>query len=190
MIVDSGTSYLLMPTVDFNEFTKFFKERFTCWVDSYYYGLYICSCGDDADFAQYPNLDFNIDGKVYTMTKENYVERQGGMCVFKIMSMDFSYQEPFWIMGLTFFHNYYTVFDQGNSRIGFAESKLSNIPSKFDVVALPEVPQALANVEPASSSNLTYVSAAIGMLALFAAAMLIVKRKQLEKDCQPEISTR
>ena len=123
------------------------------------------------------------------MTKENYVERQGGMCVFKIMSMDFSYQEPFWIMGLTFFHNYYTVFDQGNSRIGFAESKLSNLAPKFDVVALPEV-QALANVEPATSSTLTYVFVAIGMLALFAATMLIVKRKQQLKDCQPEISTR
>jgi Eukaryotic aspartyl protease len=70
------------------------------------------------------------------MTKENYVERQGTMCVFKIMQMDFSYQDPFWIMGLTFFHNYYTVFDQGNSRIGFAESKLSNLPEKKQNLAI------------------------------------------------------
>jgi hypothetical protein len=48
--------------------------------------------------------------------------------MFKVMYMDLSHQDPFWIMGLTFFHNYYTVFDQQNSRIGFAQSKLSNLP--------------------------------------------------------------
>jgi hypothetical protein len=33
VIVDSGTSYLLMPTADFDVFSQFFKDRFTCWID-------------------------------------------------------------------------------------------------------------------------------------------------------------
>jgi hypothetical protein len=69
-----------------------------------------------------------MDDKEYILTKENYIELSGRMCVFKVMVMDF-YGDPFWIMGLTFFHNYYTVFDQDNSRIGFAESIYSSIPS-------------------------------------------------------------
>ena len=69
-----------------------------------------------------------MDDKEYILTKENYIELYGRMCVFKVMVMDF-YGDPFWIMGLTFFHNYYTVFDQDNSRIGFAESIYSSILS-------------------------------------------------------------
>jgi hypothetical protein len=29
---------------------------------------------------------------------------------------------PFYIMGLNFFHQYYTIFDQENKRLGFAPS--------------------------------------------------------------------
>ncbi len=42
------------------------------------------------------------------------------------MSLDFPPDYRFWVMGITFFHNYYTVFDAENLRMGFAVSKLSN----------------------------------------------------------------
>ena len=34
-------------------------------------------------------------------------------------------------MGITFFHNYYTVFDIDNKRIGFAESAYSSIENSI-----------------------------------------------------------
>jgi hypothetical protein len=41
------------------------------------------------------------------------------------MNLEFPPRNEFWVMGLTFFHNYYTVFDVENKRIGMAESAIS-----------------------------------------------------------------
>ena len=43
------------------------------------------------------------------------------------MHLSFPADNRFWVMGLTFFHNYYTVFDVDNARVGFAESTLSSL---------------------------------------------------------------
>ena len=61
----------------------------------------------------------------YTLAPFNYIDRSMGLCTFKVMTMEMSGSQAFWIMGLTFFQNYYTVFDLGRQRVGFAESKLS-----------------------------------------------------------------
>ena len=42
---------------------------------------------------------------------------------------------PIWIIGLNFFENYYTVFDQENARVGFAPSihqqeRMTNLKAK------------------------------------------------------------
>lgn len=61
----------------------------------------------------------------YTLTPENYVLRNNALnrCEFKLMSLTFpSGMTPVWIMGLTFMHNYYTIFDPQTLRVGFAES--------------------------------------------------------------------
>lgn len=47
------------------------------------------------------------------------------------MNLDFPKNNRFWIMGITFFHNYYTVFDMDNQRIGFAESAYSKLENSI-----------------------------------------------------------
>ena len=64
---------------------------------------------------------------IYTLAPPNYIDRTMNLCMFKVMTMDMSGDQAYWIMGLTFFQNYYTVFDLGNQRIGFAESKISQL---------------------------------------------------------------
>lgn len=128
IIVDSGTSYILMPTEDFASFIAPFNTTGQCWAEDALAGFTVCSC-TYPEFQQYPDLNIEIGNHTYRMDKWNYVELYGNMCLFKVMTMDFSagWGTRFWILGLNFFHNYYTVFDQEQGRIGFAESKLSNL---------------------------------------------------------------
>lgn len=50
------------------------------------------------------------------------------------MNLDFPSSSRFWIMGVTFLHNYYTVFDIDNKRIGFAVSKYSELENSITKV--------------------------------------------------------
>jgi hypothetical protein len=78
-----------------------------------------------------------MDERTYFITKDNYISYMNNdKCVFRIMHLNFPPTNRFWIMGLTFFHNYYTVFDVDNLRIGFAESKLSDF--KDSIIGLQE----------------------------------------------------
>jgi hypothetical protein len=47
------------------------------------------------------------------------------------MNLNFPESRKFWVMGLTFFHNYYTVFDVENKRIGLAESAISDFKNSI-----------------------------------------------------------
>ncbi len=55
------------------------------------------------------------------------------------MFMEMSGANAFWIMGIPFFQNYYSVFDIENQRVGFAESKISNLVQK-NVTVIEEEP--------------------------------------------------
>lgn len=44
----------------------------------------------------------------------------------------------FWIMGLNFFHNYYSVFDIDNQRIGFSVSSSTATPDKLKPIRLAQ----------------------------------------------------
>ena len=78
----------------------------------------ICSCGAGGEEA-WPDFEYVIDNQKFYLPRDGYLLRSGNTCYMKIMHHP---TIPFYIMGLNFFHQYYTIFDQENKRLGFAPS--------------------------------------------------------------------
>jgi len=80
----------------------------------------ICGC-TEFSFNHFPDLHFQIDDKDYVLPRESYVhfDREGLTCQVNLMTHP---SLPIWILGLNFFENYYTIFDQENLKVGFAPS--------------------------------------------------------------------
>lgn len=78
------------------------------------------------DLASLPDLVFKIEGKDFPLKPEQYVMKvsQGGktMCLSGLFGMDIP-NHPLWILGDVFIGPYYSVFDYGNKRVGFATTK-------------------------------------------------------------------
>ena len=119
VMVDSGTSLNLMPEHDYKVLYRyFFQDKFKC--EKLQNSLTMCDC-TAAQHESIPDIHFTIDGIEYTINRDMWFERADdvGKCVIKIMHGP---HKPYWILGLNFFNNYYTVFDYKNLQIGFAES--------------------------------------------------------------------
>ncbi|GFN84851.1 cathepsin d [Plakobranchus ocellatus] len=81
-----------------------------------------------------PDLEFVVNGKKLIMTGEDYANQIPGphpnQYFSGIVGKRFDSEEtPVWILGLSFLRTYYTQFDKGNRRIGFA--KAATFPKKF-----------------------------------------------------------
>jgi len=109
-IVDSGTSLLAGPKDDVAKIAKLAGATLIMGKE------YTIDCSKDA-----PDLTFTLGGKDYTLKKEDYVIQSGSVCLFGMMGIDVpAPRGPLWILGDIFMRKYYTVFDWGNKRIGFA----------------------------------------------------------------------
>merc|ERR1711907_494997 len=109
-IVDSGTSLLAGPKDDVAAIAK--KIGATSVLNKEY--TIDCSKGG-------PDISFTLGGKDYTLAKKDYIIQSGSTCLFAMMGIDVPAPNgPLWILGDVFMRKYYTVFDWGNKRLGFA----------------------------------------------------------------------
>lgn len=117
-IVDTGSSLLVGPTAETNAINKMIGGIELIPGTGQFFIL--CSIIDVL-----PDIDFTIGGTTFTLTGRDYVleiEQQGQkQCISGFMGLDLP-MGPWWILGDVFIGKYYSEFDVGNSRVGFANA--------------------------------------------------------------------
>jgi len=116
-IVDSGTSLLALPVADAKALAKslgatpFFLNPNEFTVD--------CS-----KVASLPNIDVSIDGNTYSIPSSKYIiNDENTICLLGVTGIDIPAPAgPLVILGDVFIREFFTVFDYGNKRVGFAQA--------------------------------------------------------------------
>lgn len=110
-IIDSGTSILTGPSESVAAIAA------TLGAKELIAGEYFLKCNYDT----LPNLDFVIDGKIYSLTPQDYLIPDGDICLLGLMALDIPAPTgPLWILGDVFMRKYYTIWDVTNQKIGIA----------------------------------------------------------------------
>ena len=135
MIVDSGTSLLLMPEMEFQDLMAYIKEL-TGIEETFTndFGLESFPCTKDDTYVLLPYIGFKINGRQYKVPPASYIGYKSGTCTMKIMTN--KRDKTFITLGLNFFENYYSVFDIENKMIGLQTAKTSknglNLDDSFE----------------------------------------------------------
>ncbi|XP_072336090.1 pepsin A-like [Scyliorhinus torazame] len=113
-IVDTGTSLLTGPSGDISSIQQ------AIGATEGYYGGYNINCNS---LGSMPNVVFTINGIDYPLTPSQYTIQEQGSCMsgFEGMYLPGS-GGGLWILGDVFIGPYYSIFDRGNNRMGFATS--------------------------------------------------------------------
>jgi hypothetical protein len=77
---------------------------------------------------QLPDLVITLAGVEYILEGSDYVLYDEGVCLLLLMSIDLTGTGVDWILGDVFMRKYYSVFDYGNQRVGFALADHSSQP--------------------------------------------------------------
>ena len=173
-VIDSGSSYILMPEGKFYALYNTLNDKYDCDID--WYNTMTCYLEDWYQYEDLPEMEVQLSGKTYRIPRESlYTKEENGGIFFSypFVTVEVTYISGWdeWILGLTFLENYYVVYDMEHSNIGFALSKTSSMApsdSGYDFYETSETAM-LSEIEAASSSDMTTV---IGCYAAIGAVVL------------------
>lgn len=122
-IVDTGSSLLVGPTEQTDAINKMIGGTEVIPGT----GQYMVDC---KSMDELPDIDFVIGGTTFTLSGKDYLLEVKQcilgicqtQCISGFMGMDLP-MGPWWILGDVFLGKFYTEFDVGNSRVGFATAK-------------------------------------------------------------------
>jgi len=118
-IADTGTSLLAIPKESLTALLATFPTA--AGVKPLATGEYTVDC---AQVDTLPRLSFTIAGRTFDLQGADYVLKVQTECLLGVAGIDVPPPRgPLWILGDVFLRKYYTVFDYGNSQIGFATAK-------------------------------------------------------------------
>ncbi|XP_024142458.1 nothepsin [Oryzias melastigma] len=118
-IVDTGTSLIAGPPREVLKLHQLIGATPTN------FGDFVVDC---ARLSSLPHVTFVLGGVEYTLTSEHYIRKETfgsrDLCFTGFMAAEiFSAEGALWILGDVFLTQYYTIFDKGQDRVGFARAK-------------------------------------------------------------------
>ncbi|XP_072419849.1 gastricsin-like [Chiloscyllium punctatum] len=115
-MVDTGTSLLTAPSEELEQLMQYIGASRN------QYGEYTVNCNDVANL---PSMTFVINGVDLTIPASAYIQQSYGQC---LVAFEPTYlpaptrSGPFWILGDVFLREFYSIYDRGNNRMGFAKA--------------------------------------------------------------------
>lgn len=120
MIADTGTSMIAGPIAEIKRLNTLIGAV------PFMSGEYYVDC---SKIDTMPDVSFVIGGKSFSLTAKEYVlqmfngNSKKSACISGFVGLEIPPPAgPLWILGDIFIGRYYTVFDFGNDRVGFADS--------------------------------------------------------------------
>ncbi|XP_056280605.1 nothepsin [Pseudoliparis swirei] len=118
-IVDTGTSLITGPTADIMKLHELMGATPT------HIGEFLVDC---TRMSSLPHVTFVLGGREFTLTAEQYVRKETlgdrEFCFSGFQAADIRSSEgPMWVLGDVFLTEFYSIFDRGQNRVGFALAK-------------------------------------------------------------------
>lgn len=133
VIVDSGSSYLLVPEKYFWDFFDHIQEAADTYCEVDQYNTIYCILEKDT-WDRLPEMTLTMDGKEYRIPRESLYMTLEDYDYDDLFTVEMTYISGWeeWLLGLTFFENYYAVYDMEKQAVGFALSKTSKIVQEME----------------------------------------------------------
>ncbi|KAJ3099752.1 Vacuolar protease A [Phlyctochytrium planicorne] len=119
--IDTGSSLIVVPTSDAEAINSVIGAKKNA------NGQYIVDCKTLDSLPdlviEFGGKDFVLEGKDYVLQVSGGPFGGGNQCVSGFMGLDIPAPAgPLWVVGDVFIRKYYSIFDLGNNRVGFAKA--------------------------------------------------------------------